>query len=108
MDSQLAFSRPLQEFRHPLLENAHQGRIHEREPIRDVETHDALTLEVAFERRRQFFQVSLLHHEYDVGPLDELPLSGFSASLLRPAEATSTLGQDENTSSAVGLRSLFW
>jgi hypothetical protein len=27
---------------------------------------------------------------------------------LRPAEATSTLGQDEKTSSAVGLRNLFW
>src|SRR5882762_2861255 len=35
-------------------------------------------------------------------------LSGVLASLSRPAEATSTLGQDENTSSAVGLRSLFW
>src|SRR6267378_7511783 len=69
---QSAFSRPLQEFRYPLLENAHQGGIHERELIRDVETHDALTLEVAFEGGRQFFQVSLLHHEDDVGPLDEL------------------------------------
>src|SRR6266850_3972236 len=35
-------------------------------------------------------------------------LSGVLASLSRPAEATSTLGQDENTSSAVGLRSRFW
>src|SRR6266446_6434380 len=35
-------------------------------------------------------------------------LSGVSASSLMPAEATTTLGQDENTASAVGLRSLFW
>ena len=35
-------------------------------------------------------------------------VTGFSASWLRPAEATSIPGHDENKRSAVGLRSRFW
>ena len=35
-------------------------------------------------------------------------VTGFSASLFSPADAHSNSDQDENTCSAVGLRSLFW